>query len=341
MKTTQKFNKRSVLLFIPLLILPVLALGFYALGGGEGRSSQDKQISGINSDLPDATFKDQDPVNKMGFYLQSEKDSIRQSTESPQEFGFNPPSPEVQTFEINQKLEALNNQISSPDSRPFAASTESSAAHTSMKNDIDRLEELMKINKTAEPVDPEIAQLSEMMDKIIAIQNPTLISEKIKDLPLKTVDSSFKAIPAEVESTQRVKQGGLVKLKLLDSINYNGIIIPSGHLIFASCQITNQRLLLHIKNIRLGTSIIPVDLSVFAMDGLQGIDAPEAELAVAGADGTANAIQGMQLISMDQSIGAQAAGAGIQAAKGLFGKKLKKLKIKLQGGQPILLKQNK
>lgn len=64
-------------------------------------------------------------------------------------------------------------------------------------------------------------------------------------------------------------------LRLLDSIVLNGQTIPKGHLIYGICDLVNQRLILDIKNIRIGNSIVPVDLSVFDMDGMKGINVPE------------------------------------------------------------------
>jgi len=97
---------------------------------------------------------------------------------------------------------------------------------------------------------------------------------------------------------------------------------------------------LDIKNIRLGNAIIPVDLSVFSLDGLLGIDAPEAELGETAGNGVGNGVQSMQFLGMDQSLGIQAAGAGIDAAKGLLNKKVKRIKVKLKDGQRILLRNN-
>jgi conjugative transposon TraM protein len=182
--------------------------------------------------------------------------------------------------------------------------------------------------------------LNSMLDKIVAIQNPGMAQPATKpELPVKK-DSAFKAIPAVIEGRQKVVQGGMVKLRLLDTIVLKNITIPKGQLLFGSCNITNQRLLLDIKNIRLGDAIIPVDLSVFSLDGLIGIDAPEAELGEAAGNGVGNGVQSMQFLGMDESLGVQAAGAGIDAAKGLLNKKVKRIKVKLKDGQRILLRNN-
>ncbi len=96
-----------------------------------------------------------------------------------------------------------------------------------------------------------------------------------------------------------------------------------------------------IQNIRLNQQIIPANLTVYSLDGMPGIPAPEAELGGAAANGSSDAIQSMQFLSMDQSLGAQAAAGGVNAAKGLFSKKVKKIKVKLQNEYPVLLKINK
>jgi conjugative transposon TraM protein len=186
--------------------------------------------------------------------------------------------------------------------------------------------------------DPEMQELNKMLDKIQAIQNPGSMTVK----PKKTETASpFRAIPAIIDGKQKVKDGAAVKLKLTDTVTLKHQFLPKGQEIFGVCQVANQRLLLTIQNIRLGKQIIPVSLTVFSLDGMPGIPAPEAELGGAAGSGADNAIQNMQFLTMDQSLGAQAAAGGVNAAKGLFSKKVKKIKVKLKNEYPVLLKINK
>lgn len=349
METINKKDKRKQLLIIPLLIIPFLALGFYAMGGGKGRDADlQKGHREINADLPDAAFKKEEPTDKMGFYKQSDTDSsyIKESVGDSSlnrinaRLARNRDQQDIRTDAINQKLEALNKEINhteEPRSNPNAQSKGRQEA--SIKNDVDRFEALMKTMQSEKGEDVEMAQLSGMMDKIIAIQNPEIARSKEQ---LNSVrDSQFRAVPATVVENQKVVQGATVKLRLSDSVRLNGQLIPKGHFLFGTCNITNQRLLLQIKNIRLGTSIVPVDLTVYSLDGMPGIPAPEAELTGAVNGGADDAIRSMQFLSMDQSIGVQAAGAGIDAAKSLFSKKLKKVRVKLKADYPILIRINK
>lgn len=342
----QKTDKRKILLVIPLLIIPFMALAFYAMGGGKGNAIHQQTIQRvINTDLPDAAFKKDEPTDKMGFYQQSDRDSSGNKINNgmaavAERLGFSQDIDDPQTKAINEKLEALNKEISKPEEPRRQSSAVENTAYSSIKNDVDRLEELMRTMQSDKAEDPEMEQLSGIMDKIISIQNPELIKQRLKTQHSSTLDSLFKAIPAIIADNQKAVQGATIRLQLQDSVRLNGHFIPEGHYVFGTCNITNQRLLLHIKNIRLGTSIIPVDLTVYSLDGMAGIYAPEAMLADAVSGGADDAIRSMQFLSMDQSIGVQAAGAGIEAAKGLFSKKVKKIKVKLKVGHQILLRNN-
>lgn len=343
---TQEKNKQKLLLALPLLVLPFLALAFYALGGGKGDvSAQEQNVKpGINTSLPDAHFKKEGPQDKLSLYEQAGRDLPNQPDSLPESIigqGFtsatNTPDPDEQR--IHEKLAQINQEINRP-VQPQTSKSQSDAPNASMSSDVDRLEQLMQSMQEENPQDPEMEQLSGMLDKILAIQNPDLVPQKtVKPISI-SPDSQFRAIPALIVDDQRAAQGATVKLRLQDTITLNGQLIPEGHYIFGTCRITNQRLLLDIQNIRLGTSIIPVDLSVYSLDGMVGIDAPEVLLADAAANVADNAVRSMGMYGIDQSLTAQVAGAGIDAAKDLFSKKIKRIRVKLKAGQPVLLRNN-
>ncbi len=345
METKEK-NYRKLLLVLPLLVLPFLALGFYALGGGRNSAEQQNVKQGINTQLPDAKFTADDPQDKLSLYELIKKDSsaIRNQfgefapdTTVTQRFPTSGSSPDPNEQRINERLAQINREINRPaQNNPSTASLSRSSAV--MSGDVDRLEKLMLMMQEGKAEDPEMQQLSGMLDKIIAIQNPALITEK-NAKPL--ADSLFRAIPAQIANNQKAVQGASIKLRLLDTIILAGHMIPKGHELFGMCRITNQRLLMDITNIRLGTSIIPVDLSVYSLDGMQGINAPEAELADAAGSGATDAIRSIGMYGTDQSIATQVAGAGIDAAKSLLNQKIKRVKVKLEAGIPVLLRNNK
>lgn len=342
---TQEERTKKMLLVLPLLVLPFLALGFYALGGGKGTAtgSTTATTKGINTNLPDAAFKKDEPQNKLSIYeiagRELDKPDSLPASVAGHTFGTTPTDPYEQR--INDRLAQISTEINRPvPQADYSSRYQQPANQTTMSGDVDRLEKLMRTMQEEKGEDPEMKQLGEMMDKIIAIQNPEAIAAKTPKTVVTDADTKFKAIPAQIAEKQRAVQGATIKLRLQDTVTLYGYLVPKGHEIFGTCRITNQRLLLDIKNIRLGTSIIPVDLSVYSLDGMPGLYAPEAELADAAGMGADDAVRSVGMYGIDQNIGTQVAAAGIDAAKSLFSKKIRKIKVKLDAGQPVLLRNN-
>jgi uncharacterized protein YfkK (UPF0435 family) len=331
-------KQRKFYLILPLLVIPFLTLAFWALGGGT-TPQQQTASKGIDTTLPEAQFNKQEKKDKLSVYQAVMRDSSQNGV-SPSflhAMGMDSakinavaerPAADQSAERIQQKLAAINQQLAQPqtvDEPPVAT-----------QQKLKQLHQMMKSMKSEQPEDPQMAQLSKMLTQIQAIQNPASVVK-----PKAPEDNiPFKAIPAIIDGKQKVMDGGAVKLKLTDSVVLKDQVIPKGQEIFGVCSVTNQRLLLTIQNIRLAQQIIPVNLTVFSLDGMPGIPAPEAELGGAASNGADNAMQSMQFMTMDPSLGAQAAAGGINAAKGLFSKKVKKIRVKLKDQFPVLLKIN-
>ncbi|WP_433903286.1 conjugative transposon protein TraM [Sphingobacterium puteale] len=147
----------------------------------------------------------------------------------------------------------------------------------------------------------------------------------------------IRSITAIVAETQTVVSGSSLKMQLAEEIYIAGFQIPKGTPIYGSCMLEGERLMVAITGIRLGNRHFPVELKVYGLDAMPGIRIPGAITRDAAKDGADRAVQSMQLMSLDPSIGAQAAGAGIEAAKSLFSKKVKLIKATVNAGLQILL----
>jgi len=83
MKNVQRsqafLRKRKMMMVLPLLVLPFLTMAFWALGGGNTATNgkKQKQLQGLNLQLPNANLKDDKLADKMSFYDQADKDSIK------------------------------------------------------------------------------------------------------------------------------------------------------------------------------------------------------------------------------------------------------------------------
>ena len=345
MKNQKIRDRRKILLFLPVLILPFLCLAFYAMGGGNKVDDQVNRNAEINASLPNASFGKERPTGKMEIYQETQRDSTKSSSGHLEEvagrLGFSMPQSADPTKDIDLKLQQLNAQINAPsDINAVSSSRGRNIKVPGMSTDVDRLEKLMSSMQGNANEDQEMKQLSGMLEKVMDIQHP----ERVRDAYLKQVNAApenkFAAIPAVVAAKQTLIQGAVLKLILSDTVTINGTFLPKGHEIFGLCNLTNQRLLVDIKTIRIDKNIVPVDLSIYSLDGIKGIAAPDAIVDNAISGGADDAVRSMQLLTMDQSIGMQAASAGIDAAKGLFSKKVRRVKMKVRAGFPVLLRNN-
>jgi hypothetical protein len=345
---TKTRDKRKILLVLPLFVMPFLALAFYAGGGGRGSADSVVASKGINTALPDANFKTEEPVDKMGFYAKGEKDTSGSNGISglAGKMGFGGTVENEKTAEISAKLAALNKEINSaPADIGGGKSTASSQAPKNnsgnISGDVDRLEMLMKSMKADKGSDPEMEQMNAMLEKLLDIQNPARAQQKvIGKIYGEGIEKEFLAVPAEIASSGKVVQGSTIRLKLLDSVVLKNIIVPKGHEVFGLCRLVNQRLLLDIKSIRLKELIIPVELTMYGLDGMPGLEAKDAVFGDVASGGAVDAVGGISVYGLD-GIGGQVAGAGIDAAKSLFSRKVRVVRVKLKAGEKVLLRNNR
>ncbi|WP_149243002.1 conjugative transposon protein TraM [Dyadobacter sp. 32] len=151
------------------------------------------------------------------------------------------------------------------------------------------------------------------------------------------VNSSQNAIEAWIDQTQKLVTGATVKLRLANDIFVSGERLSKGQAIFGTASLNQERLLVHIESIRNENSVFAVNLSVYDADGVEGIYIPGAisrDLTKQSADRT---VQGLSIPITDPSLGAQAASAGIQAAKTFLGRKAKLVQVTVKAGYRVLL----
>lgn len=361
-------RQRRILLVLPLLVLPFLTMFFWALGGGKANQAETKACTakGFNMNLPDAVLKGGKALDKLSYYDQAAADSVklkqqmksdpyyRQVADSAaglQLTAHEEPAWRKNTVIQSSKLTGSNTQanneaqvyqklaqLQTAINKPVQPAKVNSVTATAGNDAVSKSQQIGQ--QKAE--DPELKEMNGLLEKIIDIQHPDRLREKADPQAKELENKRFKAIPAVIDGKQKITQGTVVRLRLLDTITINEQLVPKGQLIYGSGELYNQRLTMHIKIIRMGTMILPVDLTVFDMtDGLEGICVPEAVTTDAVKDGAASGVQGMEFMSLDPSMGAQLAGAGVNAAKGLFTKKVKRIKATLKDGHPLLLRDNK
>lgn len=435
--TEQFLRKRKFYLMLPALVLPFLTMIFWALGGGQGVPAQAeaKDFDELNVTLPDAHFSEQETWDKLSLYEMAERDSAKyeEARESDPYFDLIAFTSQQQvqadtskkgnklidSFKqkerlavdpneelVNKKLQELYTEINKAPANVIPADKAnrnqeltSTTTDPQFTNDVNRLEQMMEMMQGGTESDPEMQQIESVLEKILDIQHPERVKEKLKELdtqekiaslPVKvanngddvsllgedenvyresfdsasvfetlsvlhvsqngffglsdetiTASQEGNTIEAITHGTQELVEGSTVKLRLLNDVEINKILVPKDQFIFGTCGINGERLTIKINSIRTGNSLLPVSLEVYDLDGLPGIYIPGAITRDAAKQASDNALQNVQFMSLDPSLGAQAAAAGVEAAKGLFSKKAKLIKVTVKAGYQLFLKDTK
>lgn len=411
--TVAFLRKRKFMLILPLLVLPFLTLGFWSLGGGKIEGDDETtNREGLNLELPNAFLKEDKDLTKLSFYEQAARDSAKRTQFDQSTYGSNAmetylnngepgsslsydPTPynlhgqrDPNEEKVYRKLQQLNSQLSNPSSsgkNSLSSNTGKQESTYSVDNNIAELERMLGTTKNRSVEDPELKQLNGMMDKILDIQHPERIREKLKNTSEKnkehvfvahaktgmaetyfgspdetnneglkqkpgygffTTDSQERndpahqnAIEATVHESIAVVNGSSVKMRLLNDVYINGVLVPKNTFIYGTASIAEERLRIEIKSIRSNTSIFPVLLTAYDLDGIEGIYVPgTADAAQAAVRSKENMMQKVDLGSIDPSLKGRAAGAAIETAKSLITKRTKQTPVTIKSGYLVLLK---
>lgn len=276
---------------------------------------------------------------------------------------------------VNEHLQKLYAQLDNANPKS-AINDPSPDVHRATDNkNIEHLEEMLATaQKTDTNKDAELSQIDTMLNKMLDIAHPERVKERaagnklskpqnvyfvstnpepLND-PTADNENNFYDLESNTTSPEKEKQestimavihqdkwvhdGSSVKMRLLQDIYINGICIPHGNFIYGQCALSNDRVTIYCKNVSFNNIIYPISLTVYDLDGIEGVNAPGAISAETTKEGLNQGLQNMQLLNVDPSIGAQAASAGVQTAKTLLSKKIRTVQVKLKGNHNVLLK---
>jgi conjugative transposon TraM protein len=236
-------RQRKMMLVLPILVIPFITMAFWALGGGQGNTNNSlaENKQGLNLQLPDANLKDDKNADKLAFYNEADKDSLKREellrndpyykdsilgnlhsmlsdtanlfSPAPNYSGLNS-SPYKQSTDANerriyQKINEINEQINQPETSAVLANTANQIpdGNEQFANEVDRLQGMMQQMNDNPQSDPEMEQLNGTLEKILDIQHPDRMKEKQKEKSLKNKEQVF------IISKQAVKNN----ISLLDT----------------------------------------------------------------------------------------------------------------------------
>lgn len=249
--------------------------------------------------------------------------------------------------------------------------------HSNFESDVDRLESMMLMMQEGQHEDQEMKEINAVLNKILDIQHPERVKNQLErsepenpglyadgiaaksavtflggesserynhatnafygleDVAIPVFDHN--AIKAEVYGNQTLVSGAVIKLILLQDINLSGVTVPKNTFVFGKCSLSGERLAVEINSIQFNSSIYPVGLAVYDVDGLEGIHVPGAIARDAAKQSSNGTLQDVQLNTLDPSLEVQAASAGIEAAKGMLTKKTRLIQVTAKAGYKVFL----
>jgi conjugative transposon TraM protein len=150
------------------------------------------------------------------------------------------------------------------------------------------------------------------------------------------------SIRACVYQTITLSNGKELQLRLLEPMRAGDMLIPANTIMTGSAKISGERLQIVINSIQHAENIIPVEMTVYDMDGIQGIFVPNSDEIKAVKEIAANMGTSMgSSITITDDAGSQLAAdlgrSAIQGTAQYVSAKMREVKVTLKAGYKVLL----
>lgn len=350
---------------LPLLVTPFVTVMFWLMGGGKASLDATQKINGLNTKLPNAINVKDSSKDKLAFYELADADSIRRQEQISRD-------PYALTVDSIEKSHEVDQTIFEKKPNRFYPKTYPASLGVNETpiegRGLPKIEQLSKLDE----VDPDLEAIHKVLDKLAAIEQPTqvvankeAITENIVGvLSGSQVEESFfgrkqtikkskrfldedttllnnQSFSACIPNAQVLEEGSMVKLQLNQAISVGAQQLPTGTFIYGLASLNNERLIVRIPSVRIANQIYTVALSIYDLDGIEGIYVPGSIKRDVIKSTAEQSLGSVNVLSLDPSIKTQAAIAGIGAAKNLLGKKVRTVRVRIAAGYKILLKENK
>lgn len=150
------------------------------------------------------------------------------------------------------------------------------------------------------------------------------------------------SIKACVDETQTVIGETGVRLRLLETAQTLSHTIPKGTIVTANAKYQNGRLQLKVTSVELDGNIIPVEITIYDLDGQQGLHVPyspemNALTEMAGNMSQQSGTSLMLTQSAGQQVAADLSRGVVQGISGYFAKKVRTPKVTIKAGHQVFL----
>lgn len=210
--TPKDLRQRKLFLMLPIMALPFLSLFFWALGGGSTTAiaATSPVEKGFNANLPNPNFKDDKALDKLSYYDRAMEDSLKGKAKNersaaylgsnkafqeddnlvqepiqkkPSSRGLNSMAYRSPAEEkVHARLEALQRALDNPAlQQPVKNKPTAKSQQAGTNPEINRLESMMASMNQPSEADPELQQLGSMLERIVDIQHPERVQQRLQE----------------------------------------------------------------------------------------------------------------------------------------------------------------
>ena len=149
-------------------------------------------------------------------------------------------------------------------------------------------------------------------------------------------------VRACVASTQVIRAGSTVQLRLLEAVRIDGVTIPRNTPLYSLATISGMRLQVTVSSVEYGGRIFAVEAVAYDLDGQPGLNVPNSRERTALKEALASVGQTAGTsVNVTRSAGQQVlselARGGLQASSQYVAEKLREVKITLKANHRLLL----
>lgn len=158
----------------------------------------------------------------------------------------------------------------------------------------------------------------------------------------RTAASDAPTVRACVAATQVIRAGSTVRLRLLEAVRIDGVVIPRNTPVYGTATISGMRLQVVVSSVEYNGRIFAVEASAYDLDGQPGLNVPNSRERTALKDALASVGQTAGTsVNVTRSAGQQVlstvAQGGLQASSRYIAEKLREVKITLKANHRLLL----
>ncbi len=180
---------------------------------------------------------------------------------------------------LKSQKETQQDEDTHPEPKAGSSAPDKTSDRNLKSTGIEELDQIFRQNQQLtrknDSLSQHLKEATAKNEKVEAEKSKRFTLEKQGKSGFNSKQSAVPVIEAEVYETTTVLSGNRVKMRLMEDAWLLGTKIPKNTFLYGTCEVTNERLQIEIRQIPLGEKFVPVEITVCDLDGLPGLYVPD------------------------------------------------------------------